>query len=221
MTEQSVIINEACMSPKIIDKENKRIEILMAAMQVFARKGVANSKMADIAEVAGIGKGTIYEYFTSKEEIFALAFQYFFQDMMEKIDQVLEQTDDPVEKLKLIVDVSLHEFIESSGDLAGLMMDFWAEGVRRKDEQILETLDIKQIYQKYRSRLAAVMREGMKKAVFRQMDVISAAAVFIAAFDGIFLQWILEPGIIDIRKVSHVLLDSFLHGIIKTERKST
>ena len=90
------------MSPKVIDKESKRLEILMAAMQVFARKGVTNSKMAEIAEAAGIGKGTIYEYFASKEDIFGLAFQYFFHDVQQKILQTLEGTDDPIEKLKLI-----------------------------------------------------------------------------------------------------------------------
>ena len=63
------------MSPKIIDKEAKKAEILQAAMQVFSRKGVAKTRMADIAVAAGIGKGTIYEYFRSKEEIFAAAFQ--------------------------------------------------------------------------------------------------------------------------------------------------
>jgi hypothetical protein len=63
--------------------------------------------------------------------------------------------------------------------------------------------------------LASVIQEGIEKDVFRQMDVISLAAVLIAAFDGIFLQWIMEPGIIDLRQVSGILLDSFLNGIIK------
>jgi hypothetical protein len=109
----------------------------------------------------------------------------------------------------------MHEFIESSGDLAGIMMDFWAEGIRNKETNILATMDIKHIYQEYRSLLAAVIQEGINKDIFREMDVLALAAVLIAAFDGIFLQWIMEPGVIDIRKVSHVLLDSFLHGIIK------
>ena len=60
--------------PKIVDKAAKKNEILLAAMRLFAEKGVVNSKMADIAIAAGIGKGTIYEYFRSKEEIFGEAF---------------------------------------------------------------------------------------------------------------------------------------------------
>ena len=39
-------------------------------MQVFAKKGVAKTKMIDIATIARVGKGTIYEYFASKEDIF-------------------------------------------------------------------------------------------------------------------------------------------------------
>lgn len=208
------------MSPKIIDKDSKRFEILMAAMQVFARKGVAGSKMTDIAEAAGIGKGTVYEYFTSKEEIFALAFQYFFQDIQQKIQETFKKTEDPIEKLKLVIEVSLHEFLESSPDLAGIMMEFWAEGVRNKDKNILATMDIKGIYQMYRKLLAGVIQEGIDRKIFRQTDVMALAAVLIAAFDGIFLQWIMEPGIIELRKVSTVLLDSFLHGMIN-ERKGS
>jgi len=165
--------------------------------------------------LAGIGKGTIYEYFGGKEEIFGLAFQHFFHDVHHKITQTLQRTEDPVEKLKLIIDVSLHEFLETTPELSGIMMDFWAEGVRNKNEKILATMDIKHIYQEYRKVLASVIREGREKGVFRRMDVISLAAVLIAAFDGIFLQWIMEPGIIDLRKVSNILLDSFLNGIIK------
>ncbi|MCP4754546.1 MAG: helix-turn-helix transcriptional regulator [Proteobacteria bacterium] len=46
--------------PKIVDKAAKKGEILSSAIKVFAEKGVANTKMVDIARRAEIGKGTIY-----------------------------------------------------------------------------------------------------------------------------------------------------------------
>ena len=55
--------------PKIVDKEAKKLDIVHAALKEFARRGVANTKMADIATAAGIGKGTIYEYFKDKNEM--------------------------------------------------------------------------------------------------------------------------------------------------------
>lgn len=49
---------------------NKRERILMAAVEVFTRRGYNNVRMEEIAETAGIGKGTLYEYFDSKMQLF-------------------------------------------------------------------------------------------------------------------------------------------------------
>lgn len=53
---------------------DKREAILLSAFEVFKKKGFHSAKIEDIAKNAGIGKGTIYEYFSSKKEIFEKAF---------------------------------------------------------------------------------------------------------------------------------------------------
>src|SRR4051794_33476235 len=53
--------------------EHRRCSILDAARAVFARKGFADTVVDDIAVQAGIGKGTIYLYFPSKEQIYLAA----------------------------------------------------------------------------------------------------------------------------------------------------
>ncbi|ACB85512.1 TetR/AcrR family transcriptional regulator [Natranaerobius thermophilus] len=53
-----------------IDKSNKRMDILVAAAKVFSEENFYQVKVQEIADAAGIGKGTIYEYFNSKEELF-------------------------------------------------------------------------------------------------------------------------------------------------------
>ena len=57
------------MTPRIVDREAKRKQILGAAMTVFARKGINDFRMIEIAEAANMGKGTLYEYFPSKDEL--------------------------------------------------------------------------------------------------------------------------------------------------------
>lgn len=47
----------------------KKDAILKAAFELFIEKGYLNTKISDVAEKAGIGKGTVYEYFSAKEEI--------------------------------------------------------------------------------------------------------------------------------------------------------
>jgi len=205
------------MSPKIIDKEAKKAEILQAAMQVFSRKGVAKTRMADIAVAAGIGKGTIYEYFRSKEEIFAAAFQQVNQRAANLIGQSLQTTDDPVEQLRLLIDVSRQTFIEESADFAGIMMDFWAEGIRNKDEKILGTINLEQIYTEYRSLISGILNDGIQKGVFRPVDTASLAAIIIAALDGVMLQWIMTPELIDMKKITDVLIDGLMNGIKRSD----
>lgn len=53
--------------------EQRRTSILQAARAVFARNGYANTVVEDIAQEAGIGKGTLYLYFPSKEQIYLAA----------------------------------------------------------------------------------------------------------------------------------------------------
>lgn len=51
-------------------KEQKRLEIINAALTVFARDGFAGAKMEDVASEAGVGKGTVYLYASSKDALF-------------------------------------------------------------------------------------------------------------------------------------------------------
>ena len=60
--------------PKIVDREEKRDSLVKAAASVFASQGFSRARIADIAEAADVGKGTIYEYFDSKEELFLAVF---------------------------------------------------------------------------------------------------------------------------------------------------
>ncbi|MGI6120418.1 MAG: TetR/AcrR family transcriptional regulator, partial [Desulfosporosinus sp.] len=51
-------------------REQKYNEIIKAAIRVFSEHGFDGAKMEYIAKEAGIGKGTVYEYFVSKEQLF-------------------------------------------------------------------------------------------------------------------------------------------------------
>jgi TetR/AcrR family fatty acid metabolism transcriptional regulator len=201
------------MTPKIVDKDAKKEEILHAAMQVFAKKGVVKTKMVDIAEFAGIGKGTIYEYFRSKEEIFIAAFHSFFSHMEKGIVEAMNATEDPIEKLKNLVEVSFSNVMEAGAEFHSIMMDFWAEGIRKKDDQVLQMLDLNYIYSEYRKLITEILSDGIKKGVFRKIDTHVISSMFIAALDGIYLQYILDNSLFDLKEISKVLLDGFLNGI--------
>ncbi len=55
--------------PKIVDRDEMKQVVLDGAMKAFTSKGYHTATIADIAEAAGLGKGTLYLYFESKEAI--------------------------------------------------------------------------------------------------------------------------------------------------------
>jgi AcrR family transcriptional regulator len=203
--------------PKFVDKEAKKMEILHSAMQVFAKKGVVNTKMIDIATAAKVGKGTIYEYYRSKEEIFASAYIYFFSMTKSMVQQGLSKENDPIAQLELILKISLDAFMHLGEEYADIMMDFWAEGIRTKNQNLLDAINLKGIYADYRKMIQQILEDGIKKGVFKPMDTICTASVLIGAFDGILLQWIMDRKAINLRKAPTVLLNGFIDGIRKRD----
>ena len=199
--------------PKIIDKEVKKLEILHAAMKVFANKGILNTKMIDISSEAGVGKGTIYEYFRSKDEIFFTAFTYVFKETEQQLSDALSTTSDPVRKLELVLEITFDSFMGHSGEFAAIMMDFWAEGVRNKDSNILNAIDLKGIYAEYRKLISSILQEGIDNRIFRQMDIDLIASAFLAILDGLALQWIMDRKAVNLKQVTAVVLECIINGI--------
>lgn len=83
-------------------KEEKRVEILDAAIKVFSEAGVEGATIEGIAKKAGIGKGTVYDYFDSKNTLFLEMIRYSGKRFSEGIVPVIEQGNTMLEKIRLI-----------------------------------------------------------------------------------------------------------------------
>ncbi len=203
------------MSPKIVDKKAKKQDILEAAMRVFARKGVAKTKMADVAEAAGIGKGTVYEYFNSKEDIFTESFRYFMLQVETVIARRLLKIYDPLEKLDAIIDGWVEAMQQSPTAFPAIMMDFWAEGVRHKENTA--AFDLKEMYDKSREMMVRIIEEGIAKGIILPVNSTIAASILIGAMDGLMLQWIMDHNLFELNEAAEVLKKSFVEKGLKAD----
>jgi AcrR family transcriptional regulator len=92
------------MSPRQ-EEENRRIkderreEILKAALRIFARKGLAAARISDIAAAAGLSYGLVYHYFRDKESIFATLVERAVRGGAQVTQQALEADGPPLERL--------------------------------------------------------------------------------------------------------------------------
>ena len=102
-------------------ESDKRKQIIMAAVKVFSRKGFHEAKVDEIAQMADVGKGTVYEYFSSKQEVFQEMFKAGMQFYVENISRELKPELSCQEKLRRIAKLHIR-FITHYKDLARITM---------------------------------------------------------------------------------------------------
>jgi TetR/AcrR family fatty acid metabolism transcriptional regulator len=96
-------------------KAEKKKAILEAAVQVFAEYGYHNAKMAKIAEVAGVGAGSLYLYYKNKANILEQIFNNLWQELAQKQESMIARTDlTPLEKLDGLIDLVFDMFANNA-----------------------------------------------------------------------------------------------------------
>src|SRR5262245_66690233 len=101
MTGESVrAMSTARKTKKDIVTEFRTSGILEAARAVFAKKGFHDTTVDEIAEAAGVAKGTVYLYYRSKQDIYFEALRFGFASLIKALEREMEETEDIAEKLR-------------------------------------------------------------------------------------------------------------------------
>ncbi|HEX5417988.1 MAG TPA: TetR/AcrR family transcriptional regulator [Chloroflexota bacterium] len=79
--------------PRSVEAQERRDQILRAAVTVFGERGYAQATISEIASAAGLAHGTVYLYFRSKAEIFETLVGWFFQTLVVSFDNPGPGTD--------------------------------------------------------------------------------------------------------------------------------
>ncbi len=199
--------------PKKVDREAKKEKILRAAMKIFARQGIAETKMETVAEKAGIAKGTVYEYFKSKDELLQMAFNYLIVHMNSLVRQRMAEFQEPEEKLKagFLAYVDIESL--NLNDVAQILPDLWSYGIRQKENDGDMAFDMNLIYVQYRELLGGALRKGMENGIFGQIDARAASSALMAAGDGFYLQWMADRKNFNLKKSAETFIELFMRGI--------
>ncbi len=170
-------------------KEAKRQLLIHAAIEMFAQKGFHETKMQDIADYAAVGKGTLYEYFETKEDLFLAVYDSWIDEYEADMLRQSERALDPVSKASALIDTTV-EFYEKHADHAAILLEFWAHAIRSQNPHFLNRI------REMKSRLAElggkVAQELIKLKLFVDVDIESFTRLELAMSDGVFLQWILD-----------------------------
>jgi len=173
-------------APRRVAVEQRRTEILEAARVVVLDRGLANTRVADVAEALGVSTGLIHYHFASKDELLTETLRYAADADIRRLEKSVAASADPVER----VDRVLREYLPSPrGDQTWLLwIDTWSAGLRNTVlRNISEELD-----EAWVRVLEGVIAAGVDAGRFDCPDPRASAWRLASLLDGLGLQVVLH-----------------------------
>ena len=175
-------------------QHDRKQEILSAAEKVFNACGYSTTTMDAVASQAGISKGSIYNYFQNKQDLFTQLCTELLAGDEAETDRLVSEPISALEKLHIFLDnwfARMKDYIR----IGRLMLESWAAAAREEHKGELAAM-FRGLYSRRRKRIAAVLNQGLRNGEFvRHIDPHAAAWLFTAVVDGLTVQAILDVGI--------------------------
>jgi AcrR family transcriptional regulator len=196
-------------------KQERRQQILSAALTVFGQKGFHSSNVSDVAAQAGVSQGTIYWYFESKDELLQALLVSLVDDIGKMAIGALEHYSTASDKLRALAEslVGLADMVEG---LFPLFLEYWASSSRREEASQLWT----ELLVQYKDVIVDVVEEGVESGEFRPVDADSLVWALMAAYDGLAVYVMLVPEL-DLPRISNTITETLLAGLMSSGTAAT
>lgn len=170
----------------------RRSQLTKATYRVVGKKGYYNFTIRDIAREAGLSAGLVHYYFKDKQDLLLNLLREMNANLKYYLNKALSELENPRDKLLTFCDQAF-ELVKKEKDYFYVLIDFWT--------QINHNPRIKQanikLFRSYREECAAILREGIEKGVFREMDINYVATVIISLIQGTIIQFVIDNDAFD------------------------
>jgi AcrR family transcriptional regulator len=174
--------------------DQRREQMLHAALDVISARGYADTRIADVAERAGVSPALVIYYFKTKDQLLTEAIRWYEDTWYGVGQQRMAGLPSAAARIEEIVAMStLSEADPEPSSSWQLWLDFWAQaarndevaGVRRKSDE------------RWREVIKSLVLAGQEAGEFRAIDAASFAIYLSALLDGLTIQIALEDPVVD------------------------
>ena len=185
-----------------------------AAMRVIARKGMNAATMQEIADEAGVAKGTIYLYFRDRDDLVEKAFESAMNDLHARVDEALETGGTFEQKFRAVLAAQIG-FFQANREFFRLYISLrYPEGSAQQQRR--QKRHCQPQYQSRVERIATVLREAMDRGEIRQMDPMRLALFIIEGSSAVIIERVLDeappPEEADIELIAGTILGGIRSG---------
>ncbi|KYZ75207.1 TetR family transcriptional regulator [Anaerosporomusa subterranea] len=191
---------------------SKRRQILDAAYIVFSRKGFHRTTIDEIIAIADTGKGTVYNYFVNKEQLFYTLTQEISQPFEADLERAVTADTEPLDKLRRLVTLIL-SFYTKHGDLWRVLMHemrgFGNDGYSHISAEMRDKYH--SFFKRTIGSIEQVLTEGIATGVIRPCDtVVTAHGMFSVIAMMAFQKYVGE----DAEAAAERVTETFFYGIV-------
>jgi AcrR family transcriptional regulator len=196
-------------------KEARVPEIVAAALEIFAERGFAATRLDDVAARAGVTKGTLYLYFPSKEELFKEMVRQSILPMIAAREEMIQQSTAPSAELLSRFLLSLPEVMLDS-PVSAIPKLMIAEARNFPD---LARFYLDEVISRSKRMIVALIERGIARGEFRRPVDIDQSFFCVMAPVLVAALWkhsfgAHEPGMLDPRALVRTHVDLLLHGLL-------
>ena len=174
--------------------DQRRAQMLQAALGVISERGYAETRIADVAERAGVSPALVIYYFKTKDHLLTEAIRYYDDHWYEVGQRRMADMTSAASRLEEIVAMSTLD--EAEPEPAGswsLWLDFWAQAARNPEvSSVRQKSD-----ERWRDEIAGLVRIGQEAGEFRAVDPQDFAIYLSTLLDGLTIQVALGDPVVD------------------------
>ena len=187
----------------------RRAEILAQAEKIFAGNGFHNTTMAQIAKASGFSAGSLYQFFSGKEELYSVMMMEKIDLMYAEIENAAAREENIQNKIRALVN-SHFAFVEHHGDfyhlLVGQESGFRSESLKKLRKHILAK------HSGHVDYIEELLRQGIEREILRPIDTKILATSLIGIVSYFKYASIMNPSGTPLSGSVDLILDLFLRG---------
>ena len=183
--------------------------ILEAAEKVFSEKGYYDTKVYQIAELAGVSVGTIYRFYDSKEKLYAEVIRVKLKELERRVFKAISDKE-PVVALEMYIETVI-DFFEEERQFFELFMREIGSLVVPNEAR----LNLSEWYDKYVTRLSSIIDRGIKEGVFKELPPKSVILTVSGALKNMLYASVKGFVSLQPEEIKKILLEIVKKGILK------
>jgi TetR/AcrR family fatty acid metabolism transcriptional regulator len=188
------------------DREKRRKKILKAAERLFAKQGFHGTEVESIAKAAGVSKGSVYNYFKNKEDIFFSVVENGIEELNRKMREGMGKIQDSIGRLKRGIEI----YVNHLEDNHALFKVLASEHIH------LSTVK-NRYYKDLFSRtvhLEKVISEGIQRGEIKKVDPYIAATCLNGMIDFLFYRGLVTGKKISAKEMAKEVSKIYMKGIL-------